>query len=1052
MIVFIALLLLILCLCVLVLTLVTKKDVNKKQGVQMLSSKMISLSPVGGLGNQLFQIWTLIHTANKEDLPFYIESKKNPHTASKKHPRVFYWDTFLEKLKPFVKKTKGQGRYVSHKEQGFWYSPLLVSRNKSTRLKGYFQSYKYFEEGKNKIYDFLEIREKKEHILNKFPKDFFKNTVSLHFRIGDYKSSYTSSIHQVLPLTYYINALKKLVEEDSKKEWRVLYFYEPSDSSDVQNNITNLRKLFPTIVFEEIDLNLADWEEMLVMSLCQHNIIANSTFSWWGAYLNTNRPNVYYPSQWFNGPKNNETNDLCPDHWISTSVQSYVKFPDIAKFKDIHAGEVAVIMGTGKTLKEYIPIANAIHLTCNHFGTLCFCSDKNLIADYYFLSDKPGLDENPGILTYRPKKAKFYGRFQHDINFGPIPSYKNRIDKAEIPYITYDNDDWIETGKGREHEWTLWQKDLSQYPFGGTSTTILKVFQFALYCGFKEIIIVGCDCTRGQKYNTYTRLNKSMVGNWKTARQFANTNYPSTKISVMRPINLKNIFEEYGYGDKVSIAISTYEANGKGHELLNHNLNHIMKQSYEQIEIVVSDHSSDNKIKDLCFSYGGKYPIRYIHNKNNKGNSSQNTNNAWNHCTGKYIKILFMDDYLYNRYAIEKIVKTFMANPDKKWLVHSYKHTKNYKNFYWLHHPKLSHDVASFVSGVDSAVERDSHGNIVNKIGCPSCLTVVSTVKERFDESLKWYMDSELYYRLFKFHGEPIFIHTQADDAFMINVHHKNQVTKTQINKQMIKKEETYIKLKHSSASVAVITAVYGKYDDPAKHVSQSIPVDFFFFTDADVKSSIHIVDTEKYHYKLLPDKYDQNFNNSYERNKHTFNQAKFYKQQFYKIPCLKKYDYVIWLDGSIQLTCPRAIEKTINAMKKSKKGVLTWKHEMHASIRDETLASHFERYTSKFWKGQSQTYQDVDKQYEDYIRDGYEDVHGVYITCMVAWDMRHPKTKPTLDLWYMQTLIYTTQDQISFPYVIWKTNNEPHILPDENISGNTPHESTSIFKKRRHK
>ena len=138
--------------------------------------------------------------------------------------------------------------------------------------------------------------------------------------------------------------------------------------------------------------------------------------------------------------------------------------------------------------------------------------------------------------------------------------------------------------------------------------------------------------------------------------------------------------------------------------------------------------------------------------------------------------------------------------------------------------------------------------------------------------------------------------------------------------------------------------------------------------------------------------------------------------------------------------------------MKKSKKGVLTWKHEMHASIRDETLASHFERYTSKFWKGQSQTYQDVDKQYEDYIRDGYEDVHGVYITCMVAWDMRHPKTKPTLDLWYMQTLIYTTQDQISFPYVIWKTNNEPHILPDENISGNTPHESTSIFKKRRHK
>ena len=68
-----------------------------------------------------------------------------------------------------------------------------------------------------------------------------------------------------------------------------------------------------------------------------------------------------------------------------------------------------------------------------------------------------------------------------------------------------------------------------------------------------------------------------------------------------------------------------------------------------------------------------------------------------------------------------------------------------------------------------------------------------------------------------------------------------------------------------------------------------------------------------------------------------------------------------------------------------------------------------------------------------------------------VAWNMRHPKTKPTLDLWSMQTLIHTTQDQISFPYVIWKKNNKPHVLPDENISGDTPHESTSIFKKREH-
>ena len=223
----------------------------------------------------------------------------------------------------------------------------------------------------------------------------------------------------------------------------------------------------------------------------------------------------------------------------SPGVMVDCRFPEIAKFENIHSGEMCVLLGTGETLKDYIPIANAIHLTSNHFGTTKFCSDRDLIADYYFLSDKPGLDKNPAILTYRPKKAKFYGRFQHNIGFGPIPSYQNRIDQVGVPYIVYDNDDWIQTGKGREHEWTLWQKDLSQHPFGGTITTMLKVFQFALYCGFNEIVIVGCDCNDGYG---------QMVENWKVARQFANDNYSNANVRVLRPKNLKNIFEEYVAG------------------------------------------------------------------------------------------------------------------------------------------------------------------------------------------------------------------------------------------------------------------------------------------------------------------------------------------------------------------------------------------------------------------------------------------------------------------------------------------------------------------------
>lgn len=228
----------------------------------------------------------------------------------------------------------------------------------------------------------------------------------------------------------------------------------------------------------------------------------------------------------------------------------------------------------------------------------------------------------------------------------------------------------------------------------------------------------------------------------------------------------------------VSIAISTFESGGKGHELLKHNLDHILKQDYDNIEIIISDHSSDNKIKELCKEYDcKKYPIKYIHNPEYKGNSSQNTNNAIKYCNGEYIKILFIDDYLYNESAITIIVENFEKNADKKWLVHSYRHTKDYKDFYNLHHPKFSHDIV-----------------FCNRIGTPSCLTIHKSVKERFDENLKWFMDSELYKRILDKYGQPIFLHTKEDiKPLMINLHHDGQVTNTSIDKDLIVKEKEYI-------------------------------------------------------------------------------------------------------------------------------------------------------------------------------------------------------------------------------------------------------------------
>ena len=106
-----------------------------------------------------------------------------------------------------------------------------------------------------------------------------------------------------------------------KKDIVVLYFCENESITEVEEIIHSLKNTFYYIQFVRAEPELEDWEQMLLMSLCEHNIIANSSFSWWGAYLNSNSCKIVcYPEQWFRPETNKDTSTLFLEDWTPISV------------------------------------------------------------------------------------------------------------------------------------------------------------------------------------------------------------------------------------------------------------------------------------------------------------------------------------------------------------------------------------------------------------------------------------------------------------------------------------------------------------------------------------------------------------------------------------------------------------------------------------------------------------------------------------------------------------------------------------------------------------
>ena len=186
---------------------------------------------------------------------------------------------------------------------------VSAQRNKRKALliyDGFWQSEKYFESVKNIVkqkfqFDLDKLNHESKFLLAEINRN---NSVAIHIRRGDYLN-HNEIFGNICTVDYYLKAISQLKELEKD-----LHFYFFSDDKDWIKSNFNLENS------SMVDCNYEEdsWQDMCLMSYCKHNIIANSTFSWWGAWLNNN-PNkkVIAPQKWSNTIKDVE---VIPDSWI----------------------------------------------------------------------------------------------------------------------------------------------------------------------------------------------------------------------------------------------------------------------------------------------------------------------------------------------------------------------------------------------------------------------------------------------------------------------------------------------------------------------------------------------------------------------------------------------------------------------------------------------------------------------------------------------------------------------------------------------------------------
>lgn len=267
-----------------------------------------------GLGNQMFQYALYRNFLKQEkkvkaDLSAYIKPDMMPFELPKVFPQISFEHCNPNEKEYYLK----EGRvYIEEPPRGKEKETFNrgVLEMKTGYIEGFHCSYKYAGLIRRELLDDFRFSIKNNSELCKIKSLLeLRETVAVHIRRGDFLATkYRREIGGICTDEYYLKAIAYM----KKKRPDAAFCFFSNDMDWVKNNIQEKDALY---IEKEMFTTYHDWYDMYLMSICKHNIIPNSTFGWWGAWLNQNPDKIVIgPKQWRNRW---EAKDWCPPEWIA---------------------------------------------------------------------------------------------------------------------------------------------------------------------------------------------------------------------------------------------------------------------------------------------------------------------------------------------------------------------------------------------------------------------------------------------------------------------------------------------------------------------------------------------------------------------------------------------------------------------------------------------------------------------------------------------------------------------------------------------------------------